>query len=138
MRSSDVGVFESRWDFQKKRDAQELFWRVITAYNEIGLLSPIVAINLDPLAKPTKLDATGIHFRCDVENATKKALGNNSSQISDWNELIQGEDVSNATEIIAKCARVYHARQLLPYLYFSTIKQGRPDRRQKIPAAGAS
>jgi hypothetical protein len=125
MDDSRMGVFCSHSEFQRKVNARQRFWRVVRAFNEVSLLSPIVAINPDPLAKCTKLDVVGIHFLCDVELATRRALGHNPALLDQWQRLIHGDDVPNATNIIDRCSRVYHARQLLPYLYFRNQKQGR-------------
>lgn len=121
----ETGVFESHTAYEKQHSAKTYFKQVIEAYNEIGLLSPIVAINPDPLAKSTKLDVYGIHFLADVELATKKALGHNTTLIEQWQRLINGETVENAAAIMSRCGRLYKARQLAPFLYFRFIKQGR-------------
>lgn len=131
----DIGVFESHGDFERKRDARKYFWSVIRAYVEVLEMPPLTAISYDPNYPNRRLGPQTIEFKTDVENATKVALDNNPSLFDDWNRLIRGENVSNANEIIVKCARLYRSRQLIPHFYFVTIKRGRNRQADSVGAA---
>jgi len=120
---------------QNARDARDYFWRVIHAYNETRLLPCITAINPDPISQSHRLDVYCIHYICDVELASRRALDNNLELLDQWARLTDGENVANATSIIRRCASVYERRKLAPSTYFRTIKEGRRDRRPCIQGA---
>lgn len=130
----DVGIFESRSDYHRQRNARQYFYGVARAYIDIRNTPPLTAINYDPLIKNPKLGADLIHFIADVELATRKALGKNPELFDQWKRLVSGENVPNAASIINRCARLYQARQLVPELYFRVIKKGRSDRRPSATA----
>jgi hypothetical protein len=134
----DVGTFPSHAAYKEHRDFRSYFWRVIVGYRSISELSPVVAMVWDPCETPKKLGVDGIHFICDVQIATQKALDNNPELFDQWQCLVNGEGSPNAASIIARCGRLYKSRRLAPASYLRFVKQGRPDRPQKIPAAGAA
>src|SRR6266852_883229 len=117
MRSNDVGVFRSRVDFERHRDARNGFWSVATAYLEVLETPPLVAISHDPEFPNRKLGAQMIEYKVDCDNAVKAALDDNPSLVEDFHKLIRGSDVPHANHIIAKCAKQFRQFQLLPHLY---------------------
>jgi hypothetical protein len=135
MHDITTGVYTSHASYERQREAKSYFERVIKGYRHIRLLSPIVSINCDPLAKSTKLDVAGIHFLADVALATRKALNNDPQLLDQWEQLMDGQDVPNASSIVRRCASVYERRKLAPSTYFRTIKEGRRDRRPCIQGA---
>lgn len=104
------------------------FWRTIRGYQEVATLSPIVALNCDPLATPTKLGVEGIHYLADVILATRRALKDNEELLEQWERVIAGENTPNAVSIIRRCGAIYQRKQLAPLTYFKVWKRGRPKR----------
>ena len=125
MDALDTGVFESHSEYEKQRNARHYFWRVINGYIDVRNTPPLTAINYDPSIRNPKLGADLIHFIVDVENASKKALGDNAVLLEQWQRLVRGDTVPNAASIIQKCARIYRARSLAPTDYFKFVKKGR-------------
>jgi hypothetical protein len=131
----DVGIFQSRAEFQEQRDFKNYFWRTIRGYLDVCALSPVVAMNWDPFAKPTKLGVDGIHYVVDVQLATEKALNGNAEMLDQWQCLVNGDNTKNSASIINRCGRLYKSRRLAPASYLRFIKQGRPARRRPAGAA---
>lgn len=129
-----IGIFESYSDFERQRGARRCFKQVVEAYVNARNTPPIVAISYDPSRRNHKLDAHTIHYLCDVENASRQALGKSRELFHQWQRLVRGEDVPNANSIITRCGRLYQARQLAPHLYFRTVKRGR-ERGQDVATA---
>lgn len=125
MDALDTGVFESHTEYEKQRNAGHYFWRVINGYIDVRNTPPLTAISYDPEVRNPKLGADLIHFIVDVENSTRQSLGNNPALFEQWQRLVSGEDVPNAASIVARCARLYQARQLAPTTYFRVLKVGR-------------
>lgn len=124
---------------QQKRS--RVFHQVTQAYVDIRSLSPIVAVNYDDEAKPNrKLNADVIHFICDVESATRKALDNDANLLEQWDRLVYQEaQVPNAAKIASRCGRMYQKRLLAPHEYFRHIKRGTPGlARVPVSAMGAA
>jgi hypothetical protein len=124
-RAIDTGSFESRADFENQKRENGTFWNVIETYIGIRQRHPLAAINLDPLAPPTKLSFDLVDFLVDVELATGRVL--TPALYLLWQQLIEGEKIPAASErvIIARCSRIYSERGLLPVKYFRRIKHGR-------------
>ena len=127
--SGDVGVFESHSAYQRQRDFRNYFWRVIRGYRDVSELSTVVATVWDPCEAPKKLGIDGIHFLCDVELATNRALDGNDELLRQWQQIINGENTPNSASVINRCGRVYKRRCLAPSTYLKYVKKGRRDRR---------
>ncbi len=121
---ASVGTFKSHEHYEKSKAKRTYFQQVTEAYSEFREYSPVVACNYDPASPSKKLTHSLIHFLADVDIATKAAL-ETPELIRQWESLISGEQVAPevAAFIIVRCARVYQARKLAPYLYFRTLKQ---------------
>jgi hypothetical protein len=133
MNDLETGVYGSHTEYERQRNARHYFKRVIEAYIDVQNTPCIAATSYDPFVRNPKLGADLIHYIVDVENASKKALGNSPSLFEQWQRMVDGESVTNAASIVARCARLYQARQLAPTDYFRVIKRGR-----KRHQAGAS
>jgi len=116
-------------NYERDRDLRDYFFVVAAAYSKTRELSPLVSSHPDPDHTPTRLGPDAIHFICDVELASRKALSNNAELFEQWKRLVSGENTPNAYSIIRRCARLYRDRRLAPVSYFRHVKKGRADRR---------
>jgi len=108
---------------------ENTFTAVTESYIRTRHLEPVIAFKIDPdpTERAEKLTLDGIHFCCDVEAATEKALANRLDLQAAWFSLVAGEFVERklSQQIITLCGRIYIARDLSPHKYFRPNKHPR-------------
>jgi hypothetical protein len=129
----DTGIFESRSDYEQKKYDRKVFDVVTQTYAEIRSLHPLSAFAYDEYERPhRKLDALGIEYLTDIENATWRGLQKTPALYGEWQRVVEGDETVPAVtlaQLVSKCSPWYQKRGLLPHEYFRRIKQGRKDRR---------
>ena len=117
------GRFKSQKHYERVTEARRYFDLIAQAYVEFREYAPVCACIYDPAQRPKKLNSTIITFLCDVDLATSRVL--TPELIQQWEALITGEEVDSQVSafIVNRCARIYQARKLAPFIYFRSIKQ---------------
>lgn len=127
----DVGTFESRGDYKRQRQWRMVFNEAVRGYRDALAASPLVAASYDEDVRPRRLGAELIHFKIDIEHATEKALQGRPDLLAVWHRIVH-EDESIPANLYARvalrCGRIYLARKLTPYEYFTVIRHGHADR----------
>lgn len=124
MQDARTGVFQSRHDFNESLTARKYFWGVVRVYLDVLETPPLVSVSCTEIPN-RKLSAQMIEFKVDTDNAVKAGLNGNTSLIEDFHNLIRGESVQNANDIIKRVAKKFRRFKLIPHEYFITIKRGR-------------
>jgi hypothetical protein len=123
--------------FTSRREYQDYIARVFkgvtSQYLEVLQLPAVCAIRIDPESpsRSRKLTQGDIHFKVDVERATELVLRDRVDLQSAWFRLAANDetvDPKQAHEVIARCGRIYVARDLAPWLYHRQSKH--PHRKQ--------
>jgi hypothetical protein len=131
----DVGVYESRSDYEQKKYNKKVFDAVVVIYSDLRERHPLCAFSYDEFDRSSKkLTFDAVEYLADIENITRLAL-KSSALLNSWQRLVEGEELPAATltQLISKCSPWYQKNGILPHDYFRHIKQGRKDRRP-VPA----
>jgi len=95
---------------------------VIAEYVRLKSLPPLVASCVDPeeTKLPEKLTFGLVEYIADIETATERALENRPDLQASWWHLALGEavDQRQRNEVIWRCGRLYHAREIAPWRYW--------------------
>lgn len=106
---------------------QNSFNAVVAEYVRIKQLSPVVASTFDPEGtdRSDKLTFDLVGYAVDIERATESALRDSPELQQTWFALAQGQpaDPKLAHRVIEKCGRIYSARRLEPWRYWSRTQK---------------
>jgi hypothetical protein len=125
--SSDVSEVYER---QRHQERQRKWWRVfndvIEGYRDVLSASPLVACNPDDEVRVRRLGPDLIHYKIDIENATRRVL-KDSTLLRAWEQIVEGHTVPRPVFalVASKCGRIYTSRKLTRYDYFTSVKRGR-------------
>jgi hypothetical protein len=125
-----------------KRHQALLFDAVVEMYVRAKFTNPLSASNPDPDSRFFRWTHALVEFIADVEHSTEAVLRGPTEQAI-WHQLslrVANEmgaaglpepctiPLKDASAVIQKCARVYHAKGLEPKTYFVHIKNRSEDR----------
>src|SRR3954465_7951294 len=131
MSSNVTEVYESHIHYEQQKRWRRIFDAVIDGYRDVLCASPLVASNPDDEVRARRLGPDLIHYKVDIENATRQAL-KNVVLIKAWGKIVEGVDPVPAAvlaQLVSKCGRIYMARKLTPYDYFRIVKRRATNRR---------
>ena len=101
---------------------KSIFQAVTGRYVRARQSQPVVAMNMDPnpANQSKRMTVDEVHFSCDVERLTERALGNRLDLQAAFFSLLTGKPVpvEVAREVYTLCGRAYTGK-VEPHVYFA-------------------